>query len=177
MDIPTAAQIREWSDVDFDSLGNGFLSRGTNLQRLINTQAQFLEWATGQTFAAMPTGFTSLAEQAMIWLTENAAQQSTADISETMGDWALIQSFSAGPYSESRRSMDELRKSGLIVGDPRIHGLLWAMLTDDRRDAWLEWLTGVIAPAFEVTEVDWQGTYDPLLPQARGVWADEVYPY
>lgn len=176
MIAPTAAWIEENSDVDFASLGNGWLAADGAVQRLVDVQVAFLEWATGRPLATMPPEFERLAEQALIYLVENSAQQSTADISETMGDFALIQSFSAGPYNESRRGLDELRKSGLIVADPRLHGLLWALLTDERRDVWMEWLSGVIAPAFEITDVNWADSFiDPL--GGRGVWEDGVYPY
>ena len=79
----------------------------------------------------------------------------SADIIETAADFMLIQSFSAGSYSESRRSLTELKNAGMIDADPRVNALLWPLLTDDRRDEWLSWLNGKNAPAFEVTEVDW----------------------
>lgn len=156
MTAPTAAAVRGWSRIDFGALGYGDNAKLGVLVARANT---WLETITGLTFAGMPTAFEPLAEQAIQMLVEQMAYQSQEDIIETAADFHLIASFSAGDYSETRRGMDELRKSGMLNSDPAIHMLLWRLLTPDKQDEWLGWINGTDLPAFEVTEVDWSAGY------------------
>ena len=156
MAAPTAAQVREWSQIDFGALGYPEADPDP-LQVLVDRSTEYVEWATGRDFDAMPAEFDDMGNQAVQISTEMAAYQSQEDIVETAADFMLISSFSAGNYSETRRSLTELKASGMISANPILHGLLWAMLTDEQRDEWQSWLTGVNAPAFEVTEVNWGG--------------------
>jgi hypothetical protein len=153
---PTAQDIIDASDLDFSQVGDqGRFADAAGLQPIVDTAVGWIEWATGQTYAAMPTAFEAMALTAAQRLTEIMAVQSATDIVEAQADYATIQSFSAGGYNETRRSLDAVRKSGMIHVDPVMHALLWAMLTDDKRDDWTFWLTGEVAPASNVTEVDW----------------------
>jgi hypothetical protein len=153
MTAPDASDIREWTRVDLGPLGYG---EDPALQVVVDRAVELVESMTGQTFAGMPAEYEDLARQVVQALVERWVFQAQEEYIETAADFSLISSFSAGPYSETRRGLGELKASGLIFPDPGIHGLLWAMLTDDKRDDWLAWLSGVNAPAFEVTEVDWQ---------------------
>lgn len=164
MAAPTAADVRTWSRIDFDSLGYAS-GDPDGLEFLVERAAQYVTWATGRDWSSMPSELRKIAEEAVQLVTETLAYQSQEDIVETAADFMLISSFSAGSYSETRRSMAEMKNSGMIHANPLIHGLLWSLLTDDKRDDWLSWMTGQNAPAFAVTEVNWsQG--DPWLPTA-----------
>lgn len=154
MAAPTADQILEWTKVDLASLG---YTTPEELGVLVERAIAFVENSTGQVFASMPSNFQKLAEQAVQVTVEMLAFQSQEDIAETLADFGLIQSFTAGGYSENRRSLTEIKAAGMISANPILHGLLWSMLTDDKRDEWLGWMTGQNAPAWEVTEVDWGG--------------------
>jgi hypothetical protein len=153
---PGAQAIMDASDLDFSQVGDqGRYADAAGLQPVVDAATAWIEWATGRTYEAMPTGFEPMAFAAAQRLTEIMAVQNAADIVSAQSDYATVQSFSAGGYSETRRSLDAVRKSGMIHVDPTLHALLWAMLTDEKRDEWMFWLTGEIAPASDVTEVDW----------------------
>jgi hypothetical protein len=174
---PTAAEIREWSKVDFGSLT---FADDDDLQLLVDRAGDYIEWTTGREMdATCPQEFERGMAQATQYKTEDMAYQDQPENIETIGDFMLISSFSAGSYSETRRSLDELAKAKMIDADPRLNSLLWGLMTDDKRDFWMGWLTGANAPAFEVTEVDWSLThwwqYQPgggavVGSDAYGVW-------
>jgi hypothetical protein len=154
---PTAADIREWSKVDFDSLT---YSDDADLQLVIDRAGDYIEWMTGRTMDdTMPTQFERGFNQAVQYKTEDYAYIDQPENVETIGDFMLISSFSAGSYSETRRSLDELAKARMIDADPRLNSLMWGLMTDDKRDFWNDWLNTVNSPAFEVTEVDWSLTH------------------
>lgn len=152
METPDATQIRAWSKIDFEGLGFG---EDADLQVLVDRAAAQITTITGREWDSMPSEFEVTAAQVLQGITEQAAYQAQEDIAETSADFALINNFSAGSYSESRRSLTELAKSGLLNPNPMLHGLLYGMLTDDKKDDWIALTTGVNAPAFETTEVDW----------------------
>lgn len=164
MIAPTATEIHEWSQVDFDRLGFA----GERLERLIASVWAWLGSATGQNLAVMaddwalvPSGASArpLIEMVVQRKVEVMANQLTPDQAETLADFKLISTFSAGGYSETRRNLDELRKNVLIDADPLVNEALWPLMTPDQQDIWLGWLNGVNAPAFEITHVDWSGTW------------------
>lgn len=165
MTTPTAVEIREWSDVDFDDIGNGKLAEDTALDRLIARAAAWVVWATGRPLDTMPPEFEPLAQQAIQYATEDMAYGDSNDAVSIQEDWQTLASFSASSYSETRRDIGSLglRKLGMIAADPRLNSVLWALLTDDMRDKWEEWMGGGNTPDFEVTDVDWGVTlqYDP----------------
>lgn len=157
MTRPTAADIREWSKVDFDSLG--YADDG-DLQLVIDRAADYIEWMTGRAMDdTLPTQYERVMAQAVQYKTEDMAFIDQPENVETIGDFMLISSFSAGSYSETRRSLDELAKAKMIDADPRLNSLLFGCMTDDKRDFWQDWLNAVNSPAFEVTEVDWSLTH------------------
>lgn len=159
MAAPTAAQVREASKIPFASLGFS-APQGDDadpLQTLVNEAVEFVEWATGRTFPSMPSQFSASAARAVRILTGVMAYQEQEDVIETIADFGFIQSFSAGNYSETRRSIADVSKSGIICNNILLHKTLWMVMTDEKRDEWQSTLTGVNAPAFETTEIAWGG--------------------
>lgn len=152
VDAPTADDIRQWSIVDFGSLG---FADDALLGRLIERVTEAVELTTGRPLAGLPGEFDKQMEQVLQMLVEQGAYQAQPDQIETASEFFLISSFTAGSYSETRRGLEEIRKSGLLNPNPTIHFLLWALMTAAKRDEWLGWITGVNAPAFETTEVNW----------------------
>lgn len=161
MTAPTAAEIRAWSKINFDPLG---YESDPELQVLVTRAAALVSRITGQTWESMPTDLEPLAAQAVQLLTEQIALQSTEDIAETAADFHLISSFSAGSYSETRRSLSEFAaKTKMLNPNPIINDLLFLLMTEAERESWEEFITGNIRPEFDVTEVDWEfysGRYD-----------------
>jgi hypothetical protein len=178
---PTVEEIRQWSKVDFDSLG---YADDADLQLVIDRAGDYIEWMSGRTMDdALDPKYDRVMAQVVQYKTEDMAHIDQPENVETVGDFMLISSFSAGSYSETRRGLEELAKAKLIDGDPRISSLLWGLMTDDKRDFWEDWMASVNAPAFEVTEVDWSmthlGSYAPyssgvstgyVASDAYGIW-------
>lgn len=164
MTKPTPEQIDTWSQVDFGTLGYPDIA---DIQPLIDRAWAWLAWASGHTAemggplldAWTDAAMEPLVQQAVQAKTEGLAYQGRPDVIETAADFMLIGSFSAGSYSETRRSIKDLQMAGMIDADPRINSLLWPLMTADMRDLWMSWLTGKNPPAFEVTEMDWGAGY------------------
>lgn len=152
MDAPSASDVKGWSQSD--------LITGATPARLAQNVAiaiSTFKKITGQSnFEVITEDDTAMVQRAITGLAEMVAQQSDPDYLEELSDWDLISSFSAGPYSETRRSPDEARKARLIVAWPWLSDLLWGLLTPDQYDWWVMFFSGVNAPAFAVTEVDWR---------------------
>ena len=154
MTQPTVEEIRAASNVDFVGQGYGEDAR---LGALITVVWAWLGNVTGQTLASLPEDWTlePLADLVVQRKVEMLAYALQADQIETIADFKLISSFSAGSYSETRRSLDELRKNVMLDADPLVNELLWPLLTDEKKDEMLGLLDDKNAPAFAITEVDW----------------------
>lgn len=118
--------------------------------------ALFLRF-TGQTYEAMEPALEPLVQRAVQGLAEMTVYQESEDYLDTISDFDLIQNFSAGPYSETRRNPADMVKARLIVPWPWLSALLWQLLTPDKYDYWVAFFSGQVAPAFAVQEVDWSG--------------------
>ena len=174
---PTVDQIKGWSRVEFGDLDQPFTDQ--DLQVRIDRSVAELTAITGRLFDdTMPTPLVSIAQEAVQLRVEQMAYQEQEDYAETVSD-DLIQSFTAGNYSETKKSPRD-RYTGLTTGLPEINSNpwlnrdIWLLCTDDMRNYWTETLLGQAAaaliPSFEVTEADW-GNYDGLYPYSWGVGA------
>lgn len=179
---PTAADIRAMSKVDFDALGYG---DDSDLQVVVDQALAYLTWVTARPFDdTMPPPLEPIALQASRMRTEQVAFQSQEDYVETGTD-DVVGSFSAGRYSETRH--DPLRKgeSRALNSWPALNELLWLLLgtsaaypndaVDAQRAYWMELLTGVVAPALAITEVDW--SYKLLAAGMGSTYAEVPYPW
>lgn len=173
MTSPTAAEIREWSKVDFGALG---YADDDALQLLIDRSAALFTQITFRPIdASLPTTLETVVNQVVQRMTEILAFQSQQDFVETLSDFQLISSFTAGPYSETRRSLTEIKEAKMLTADPALNTLLMTLLTPDAMDFWLGWWSGENPPAFEVTEVDWtfgSGFDTPWRADPYGSYAD-----
>jgi hypothetical protein len=68
---------------------------------------------------------------------------------------ANLRSISAGPWSESYFGPEEAAKAQRLDPDPRLHEILWALATEEKRDYWIALWTGVQPPAGAVSSFDW----------------------
>lgn len=167
MDAPTAEQIRSWSQLDFGSLGYPEGGNPDPLDELVARAGAFFGEIAGLGFdpvtdaalVVVPDRLAPLVRQAVQRMVELLAVQSQEDVIETLGDFQLLSSFSAGNYSETRRSLSELQKNQMIVADPTLNGLLWALMTPEKRSFWFAWLSGTNEPAFDIVEVDWNAPH------------------
>lgn len=152
MDAVTDANIRSWSKLDWATLGYG--TAGT-LGTIVTWSTDYVLAITGRTLADMPADLVSIAQQAILRRVEQVAQQNQPDYQETAAD-DLVASFGAGKYNESRAKRDEVAK--LINPNPELHNLLWHLMTDEKREEYLQLVDPDNNPAvyFEGIEVDWQ---------------------
>jgi hypothetical protein len=86
--------------------------------------------------------------------------QQSPETLETMADFDLVKSFSAGSYSETRRDAEDAMKAKLLVAWPWLSSLLWGLMTPEKKDEFLEQF-GDVAPAWSVSEMDW-GAYEDV---------------
>lgn len=174
MALPTAATIRARSKIDFAGLG--FVT-DEELQPLVDaaiglvTRFTGQAWDLGGVYSNYPpaAGTEPLAMLAVIRLTEMSAYRAQEDIAETLADFDLISSFSAGSYSETRRGGKDSMEANLATW----RTIFWPLMTYDAQDEWLQMTTGVNAPAFGVTEVDWGASFGDV---RLGGLPDDPYP-
>lgn len=171
---PTVDELRSWSRVDFSSLDAPYSD--DDLQVRLTRAEDYLTAVTGRPMDdTMPPPLVSIAQEAIQLRTEQIAFQEQPDYVETSND-DLIQSFSAGNYSETRREAGRTRYTGSTTGIPEINpnGILnrdiWLLCTPEMRDYWQFITSGINIPAIETSEVDWNN-YDGLYPYSFGVGA------
>jgi hypothetical protein len=153
---PTAAEILAASQFDFPTAG---YADEAALEPLVAAGGSLLTTITGLEWADITPAQEPLVLLAVRGMTEQLAMQSTPEYLETLADFDLIQSFSAGPYSETRRSAEDAMKARKLNAWPWLSDLLWQLLTPDKRDEWLAYFEGENAPAFAVTEMEWDSYY------------------
>ena len=143
-------------------------------RKVVKTRRHWMfSWITGRPVDdTMPSQYEELTTLALSRMTATLAYQEQPEQIETIADFLVLTSFSAGAYSETRRSLTELRDAKLISGDPILNGMLMPLLTDERLEWWFSWWTGVTPPAFEVTEVNWDGTW--ILPRDWPYMAEPI---
>jgi hypothetical protein len=160
MDAPTPDEVREWAPAQFLWAEYGYGAGDPD--RL----AKPIEWIAGELFAVTGRTLesitspeeTAIAEKAIVVLAMTQAMGGGAAALAVMeAPW--LKSFTAGSYSETRFSPAELAGNG--KGAPPypipLWNLLWALMTDAKREEWLERLSGQVAPAGGFFEHDWSG--------------------
>lgn len=181
MDVPTAADVRTWTpaSIEWDALG--FPEGDPDPLALTVAQANtYVAWTIGRRLQEItPTtdpyvDLTPVVEQAIAMRTYQIVVQNSEDYLDTLGDFDLIQSFTAGGYSETRRSGVRLTRGGSEAGVPEVNPwpplnqLLWLAMSDDRRDDWRFWISGITPPAWEIEEVSWGG-YGSMYGYSEGI--------
>src|SRR4051812_42789835 len=117
-------------------------------------KASFLN-ITGWTWETLPPGKEPLAEMSVRGLAEQVAIQTSPEIIETLADWDLIASFSAGQYSETRRSAEDAFKARELNPWPWLNQLLWGLLEPNKFDWWRTFFSGENPPAWGIQSVTW----------------------
>lgn len=154
--VPAAADVRAASKLDFCELGYGVDAGPGGLQEIVD-QAESLFWRiTGQNIDSIKPKDAPIVRRVITGIAEQMAQQSSADYLDTASDWDLIQSFSAGPYSETRRSAADMLQARMLFPVPWINQALWGLLSEERYGYWMAFFTGYNMPAYETSDVFWQ---------------------
>jgi hypothetical protein len=172
MDTPTAADVRAWSQVDFANLGYPEGQQPDPLQVWVDRAVAYVTGASGRTIDANFSGdswMVPLAEMAVQLCTEMMVFEAQEDYLETAAD-DVVQSFTAGNYSEVRVDPAKRAVMRALNGNPALGRAMWPFMTAEAQDAWQQLTTGKNAPAFDTTEVDWSGTgFGPYEP-VPGAW-------
>ena len=169
---PTVADVKGWSLVDFSSLDAPVPD--DDLQVQLDRTCAYLAAVTGRPFDdSMPQPLLPIAQDAIQLSVELNSFKSQPDYVETASD-DLIQSFSAGNYSETRKEPGRSRYTGMTTGlpvisdNPQLNQDIWLLCTPQMQEYWRFVLQNQGAPTIEVTEADW-GNYDGIYPYSFGV--------
>ena len=176
MITPTAADVRAWSNVNFDWAELGY-EEGTPdpLAKPVEWALGWLQTVTGQQFDSTMTdvNLVAMAEQATLLKTQQIAFEQQQDFQETATD-DVVASFSAGSYSETH--VDPIKRSMVrtLNQNPALARLLWGLMTPGMVDYWTALLTGKDVPASATAEIDWGEWYGPYEP-VPGAWGAPGY--
>jgi hypothetical protein len=127
------------------------------LQPAVDAANAYVAAVTGRPLdATMPDELAPLALQASALRTAQNVVQWDSDYIETANDDG-IQSFTVGPYSETRFDRMKTFVKGSFVVNPwkQLNDLLILLMTEDKLDYWFGLLTGIYAPGWQLVEVDW----------------------
>ena len=140
-------------------------------QVIVDRLSGWFEWATGRTWETLPPEFEGMAAEAFQIVTEITVLQRSPAIAATRADFGLISSFSAGPYSETRRSVEDAKKADMIFpASMWASQLLGAICTPERLAEWEDFFSeDVTTPALLVTPMGGDsvsyGRYGPYWAQ------------
>jgi hypothetical protein len=166
MDQPTAAEMRAWAPPAFDWAAYGFPG-GLDPDPLdvrVGWAAGELYAVTGRTLASitLPEEVAIAQKVLAVFTMTQATGGGPAALKVLEQPW--LKSFTAGSYSETRFSPAELA-GGNGKSPPYPAGLwalLWALMTEDKKDEWRRELSGQVAPAGVFVEMDFGGVRDGL---------------
>jgi hypothetical protein len=174
VNVPTTDEIRAWSTVRWPRFG---VTDDALLQERINRAAAYVAFVTGQNFDAPTvaswatlTSTETLLRQAIQLRTEQITVQGGRGHISSAAENEVVQSFTAGSYSESRRDPARRGEQKSLNTWPALDELLWMLMTDERYGWWYAYITGKPFPATWVEEVEWRGPgtvalfeeYDPI---------------
>jgi hypothetical protein len=188
MTPPDATAIRATSQSPFPEQGYPAPTSpaADPLARIVTQANAFVLLRTGWlTFPGVPDGYAPLVYAAIQGLTEMYVQQTTPEYLDTLSDFDLIQSFTAGGYSETRHEPPTSGSRGqaiklALAAWPNVQALIIAAMSPEALEEWIAYLEGRTVPSFEVVPVDWDyhgGLYgsqggEPPYPFSRPIWGD-----
>jgi hypothetical protein len=198
MTAPTSADIRSWSKLDFTDPDVGYPAPAqgqTDPLDFVTAQANaYVTFVTARPLdQTMPDLLVPIAQGAVLRRAEQLIEVAGPDQIDTAADIDMVQAFTAGTYSETRRDTTA-RPNGPVTLNPwpELDRALWLLLSDtpdeataaaggavsqvaQRRDYW-RWMCGLAPnlPAWETVEVDWsrgldymQSSISPYEPWSR----------
>lgn len=184
MDRPSAADVRAWAPPLFAWADYGFPAPDPPtdpdaLDVRVGWAVGTLYAVTGRTLESITLGEEEQIAQRVIaaFVMLEATGGSAAALAVLEQPW--LKSFTAGSYSETRFSPSELAGSSGKTAPPyppTLWALLWALMTDEKRDEWNERLTGQVRPAAGFFDMDWDAVGVAPPPTAWGAGVDP-YPW
>lgn len=157
MDAPTTAEV-----IAATKLEDLKAADAADQDRIVAVANGLLLQITGINLAQVPAWQEPLVLQAVKGLAESEWFDESEEQLETLADFHLIKSFSAGLYSETRRDAGDAIKAKMLHPWPWLNQLLWLLVGEgtDKYDYWWAFFGGQNAPASEVVEVDWSSGLD-----------------
>ena len=168
MQRPTAESIRLWSQVTAtDWAAAGYpVSAPDRLDLVTVPQAiAYVQMVTGRKVADIDPDvdpdIAALMEQAIRLRVEQLVYLQVKKVVEGASSETYITSFSVPGYSESRAmrpsASSSTTKRPSVNPWALLDELLWLLMTPAQAEYWVDILTGVHAPSFEMVELDWSG--------------------
>ena len=161
MQPPTATEIRTLLPPTLNLAGYGYPppvdGQPDPLAPFVDVAAGMFPTLTGYSLDAFPAGKEPIGRMVLAGLALRSALDLTPDRLETLVDFDLLSSFSAGSYSETRRSADDAAKAQRIglTGWPWLDFLLRQAMTPEKAEETQALMDGVNPPADGVQEVVW----------------------
>jgi hypothetical protein len=168
--VPTAADVRAASKLDFIELGYGADAGPGGLQEVVDRAESAFWRITGQEIDAVTPKFAPMVRRVIQGMAEHQCLSGQPDVLETTEDWDLITSFSAGPYSETRRSAAEMFQGRMLHPVPWISQALWSLCSYERYGFWLSFFGGYNVPAFATSDVFWGEGQDLARMYGPSAW-------
>lgn len=191
MDTPTAAYVRartprfDWSEVGYPAPDGP----GDPLDEEVGDAIEYVQNVTWRKLDdTMPVELARSALRAVLLRTQQQVIQADPDMVETAND-EVVQSFSAGGYSETRKDPGRRGEQSQVNPNPDLSRLLWLLMTPEAFSWWRAFLSGqapglpasVALGGFQVLEVAWDlihaPPYEDVLPdQYRSTYFQPVDP-
>lgn len=159
---PTAEEVRERSPLLRAKYTD---AEDPDLLAAVEDSAVLVGSATGRRIEPLaegeevPNGLVGIAVRAVAKWAERVDAAAAAVNAGPASTGKLLRSITAGPWSESYFAPGELAmKNGVvaITGDATLDALLWALMTEERRDEWIAMATGVQTPGAAIATFDYR---------------------
>lgn len=115
----------------------------------------------GYVFEEVPSGLQPVARRAIAVMVERLIVQADPKLVEQQAAGKRLRSMSAGPYSEAYFAPGEFARRGqsgrpAMDQDDALDTLLWALATETGREYFIQFSTGVAAPAAIAVNPRWR---------------------
>lgn len=164
MQTPTAEEIRERSPLLRSRYPEG--EDSADLTAVIEDSAVVVAELTGRLIAPyaegeeVPAGLVGVAVRAVARMAELMDTEAAAANADVTARGRRLRGFTAGPYSETYFAPGEVviakGSRPQFSPDPTLDRLLWALATQEARDALMAAVTGEHAPAGAVAAFDYR---------------------
>jgi hypothetical protein len=131
VNAPTVTDFRNWTQLNLARYG---FTTDEKLAVTLSRAIAYVMFMSGQKLEGRPGHVTSAADN------------------------EVIQSFTAGSYSESRRDPQRRGEQRSLNTWPALDELLWMIMTPERFSYWYGVVTGTPIASFAVEEIDWEHT-------------------
>lgn len=168
---PSAAEVRERSPFLQSVLPTGIGSNDELLREAVLDAKALVESLTCRNLdqSLGDQRLDRLALRAVTLKTEAiGGSEATAKARKARLGTQLLKSFSAGPYSETYFGPDQAAALKRLDPDPATHEVLWALATQECRDAWLVLWGLSVAPPFAGVQAFDYGRRGGQVPESFG---------